>query len=1677
MKGCEIRSVRVLGATLFAALLAVVPPCRAAEDAAAALPARIGFHDAVHDEAGRLLPWTSWDDVLTREVEWYLRCPDGEKGYPVYFHATFMNGSYQAYRTDFIPATQVGMGILSYVKYWRYTGKADRRVMRQAARMGDFLAEHCLTPDEGAYPRFPRSTGVFSHLPIDSSAQGDAKFGPNVIEPDKGGIAGYAFLTLYHEQCGPKFLDLAAHAADVLVQNMREGDAARAPWPFRVDAVTGEYWGERNGNMVYILRLFDGLIARGMTQYQPARDRLWNWIKTYQIDAPDSREQSLWIQFFEDMTEDDNRNSWAPLEMARYLIEQKDALDPDWKSLAERCIQFATTHFAIEKPGGAVLMGEQDSDKRPWGGACSKLGAVAALFYAAGGGEQYKELAYRNLNWATYFVDEDGGPAALWLEDEFKKGSWQEDCHTDVVHNFVDALTAVPEWADGPRGRQARPERIGFHTARYNDAGKLIPYLPLGEVVKREVDWYRTCGVLVNGYPSWVCSSFVDDAFRPFKTDIVAGCQCGMGILSHLKYWEYTGKTDAYLLDMARAQGDYLVKECNTTGEGVYPLFTRSTGNNTDFPLKKSSQGDSNYGENVIEPDKGGLAGYALLKLYDATGGQPYLEQAIHNADCLVKNMRPGTSEQAPWPFRVDSVTGQHWGERNGNMAFILRLFDELLAKGHDKYQGPRDTLWKWVRDVQIPAPDNRGESHWMQFFEDQVPYDNRTSWAPLEMARYLIEGKEALAPDWMALAEKCIQFALRNFSKWEAGGVTSMCEQDIDLRPWSGACSKLGGVAAMFYAAGGGEEYGEIAFRNLTWMAYHTDDDGCPGEITGFYGRLRRAGWQTDSHCDKLINFADAFAVLPEWAEAKDFPAQAAVEDGQARLADLSQGVIVVPEDSGILAKAADMLSEEIERRTGVRLPQAPEQPVDARPAIVLGAAAQPGGAAPPAGLVVPDKADGYALWVDSARPEAPVVHLRGHDPRGTLFAAGRFLRIAELDAGKVAVAASLKESSAPAYPIRGHQLGYRDTPNAFDAWETPEFEQYLRDLVIFGTNAVEFTTSLYPDEPKGPLMSKTTWEMTAEWSKVLEEYGIDCWIWQEIPSEVDVGKPDEAGHLLERWRALLESLTGLDAVFVPGGDGGLTPAPVLMPFLERLAPLIQEIHPGATLWVSNQTFEDLENDFFFEYLQKQQPEWLDGVVYGPWTKMSLHEMRERTPKRYPIRHYPDITHNVRCQYPVQDWDRVFAHAVNREAPNPRPRDMRHIARFSQADTGNFVTYSEGVNDDLNKIVWSAVGWAPDMPIKDILLEYGRVFFGGQEAEPIAKGLRMLEDNWRGPVAENLGLEAALRHWRALELRNPEMVQSNWRFQMYLLRAYCDAYLRRRAIVEARCESRACSVLLRASEFGSETAISKARAELAAAERDSDSWTYRYRIEELCQLLFDTIGMQLSIHPPYLAKNPERGAVLDTIDCPLNNRVWMEAQFREILALKDTAAQTWRLTSIANWEHPVRNRERPLAGIFYDDLGNPFNQPHVLRETAWEADPGYVNSVQCEYSFATDNISLKPSACRLSWLDQGQTLYGQPLRMRYEGLEPGTSYVLRVTYAGRFRSTMRLVADGVQEIHGWLPQPKVLEPIDFDVPPEAVADGVLELEWQLSKEKERWLWHRPPNRGCQVAEVWLLKK
>ena len=50
------------------------------------------------------------------------------------------------------------------------------------------------------------------------------------------------------------------------------------------------------------------------------------------------------------------------------------------------------------------------------------------------------------LDLLTYSIDTRGCPRDRLLSAT--PGGWQEDAHTDVVHNYVDALRAFPHWGD-----------------------------------------------------------------------------------------------------------------------------------------------------------------------------------------------------------------------------------------------------------------------------------------------------------------------------------------------------------------------------------------------------------------------------------------------------------------------------------------------------------------------------------------------------------------------------------------------------------------------------------------------------------------------------------------------------------------------------------------------------------------------------------------------------------------------------------------------------------------------------------------------------------------------------------------------------------------------------------------------------------------------------------------------------------------------------------------------------------------------------------------------------------------------------------------------------------------------------------------------------------------------------
>ena len=399
----------------------------------------IGNHTASYDANGTLEPWVSWKKAVDMEMQWYLKCPV-ESGYPKFIYMTFMDGNYQPdpKRKDFIPATQNGMGIISYLKYYEYIGRNNQKVLDQAKDMGDYLVKESNTPNDGHYPAFTRSTGMAASFPqgADCGTQGDK---PYEIEPDKGAIAGYALALLYKETNDKKYLAQSLHNAEILASNMIKGDSLRSPWPFRADYRTGEGRGDVSGDMVYILRLFDILHDMGYIQFNSSRNHLWQWIQDYQL--PDLlKEGKLWEQFFEDHDEANDRTAWAPLNMARYLLEKKEKLDTSWQKHAHDLIEFVNRNFtSIRK--GVTICGEQDHDKDPWGGIMSTYGAVLTMYTVATGSNEYKSLGSQALNFVTYALNDDGCPCDQ--AGYSCRGGWQEDAHTDKIHNFIDALRAT----------------------------------------------------------------------------------------------------------------------------------------------------------------------------------------------------------------------------------------------------------------------------------------------------------------------------------------------------------------------------------------------------------------------------------------------------------------------------------------------------------------------------------------------------------------------------------------------------------------------------------------------------------------------------------------------------------------------------------------------------------------------------------------------------------------------------------------------------------------------------------------------------------------------------------------------------------------------------------------------------------------------------------------------------------------------------------------------------------------------------------------------------------------------------------------------------------------------------------------------------------------------------------
>ena len=758
----------------------------------------------------------------------------------------------------------------------------------------------------------------------------------------------------------------------------------------------------------------------------------------------------------------------------------------------------------------------------------------------------------------------------------------------------------------------------------------------------------------------------------------------------------------------------------------------------------------------------------------------------------------------------------------------------------------------------------------------------------------------------------------------------------------------------------------------------------------------------------------------------------------GSAQVIDLSKAKIISPANSqfNIIKTSIRMLQEEVNKRTSINLSSTYSWIKEPIIALATNQDLNLYGMEVPkrSGVNLPEsKREGYRIFC-AKRDGKDVVWVIGADERGVMFGVGKLLRTAIMKKNKFSLEGALDFASSPMQSIRGHQLGYRNTNNSLDAWDVKKYEQYIRELVIFGTNAVE--TIPLDDNDHSPLMPIPPAEMNRHISEICAAYGIENWIW--TPATIDLKNKDLREKELIKNEKIYKDLPQLDGVFFPGGDPGDNHPREVLPLLKELHERLIKYHPNAGIWISLQGFSEEQIDYFYTYLDEHKPDWLAGVVSGP-SSPPIAETRFRLPAKYKHRQYPDITHNVRCDYPVVNWDQAYMLTIGREGINPMPNYYAKIHQAYAQFTDGFISYSDGIHDDVNKVTWSMRGWDIENEPIDIMTDYCRFFFGFEVAQKSAAGIMALEQNWVGPIRKNGAIEPTFEYWENLEKANPQLA-NNWRWQLLVVRAYYDTYQRRRKIYEEGLEKQANKILATANELGSEKAMTQALELVNLAETNPQNQDLHAKIVSYCDQLFNSIGYQSDVEK-YHASNSQRSCILQFVNYPLNNRWWLADEFKKISAMDSEAKKLERLEVIRKWENPG-------PGSYYDNVSNIETGPRVL--------------------------TISDDATDVAWWEGGKTrkrlssqLFQQQPILEYTNLDLNGRYNIRVS--GRGEALLR--ADGLR-----------LDPIVYDkeiggfkefvVPKNLTQDGTLRVTFDRPEESHiRW------SSQSHVSDVWLIKK
>jgi len=449
---------------------------------------RLIYHEIKTDESGKIVPWAgppsqAYDHVIRLVWKFWRDMEKCENGLPYYMQHMIWSKDRHG---NGLGGDQINMALSSWKLLYGYLG--EEAVKQNMIFMADYWLDHGLSKPTDAWPNmvFPYDTVKHSGI-----YDGDMVAGKGFLQPDKAATFGAELITLYKMTGNERYLNAAIKIADTMAKHVKPGDNDHSPWPYRVNAATGdtatgkmviEYFeapvpgqvdmkrthrtsASYTTNWTGALRLFDGLIALkqgNVNAYARARDMLSAWLKAYPLKT------NKWGPFFEDVP----TGMWSDTEtnadtMAWYILENPQ-WDPQWRELAKRALEWSYATFANRgwEDLGVIVIDEQTVYRQPGNSHTARHASVELLYAEKTGDYSNREAAIRRLNWATYMVDHDGKnmyPATTRAnagKPGVGAGIWLTDGYGDYVRHYLRAMASLPELAPDDQNHLLRTSSV-----------------------------------------------------------------------------------------------------------------------------------------------------------------------------------------------------------------------------------------------------------------------------------------------------------------------------------------------------------------------------------------------------------------------------------------------------------------------------------------------------------------------------------------------------------------------------------------------------------------------------------------------------------------------------------------------------------------------------------------------------------------------------------------------------------------------------------------------------------------------------------------------------------------------------------------------------------------------------------------------------------------------------------------------------------------------------------------------------------------------------------------------------------------------------------------------------------------------------------------------------------------